>query len=135
MPTLSNRLRAMEERSLISRVEPLFITARAHSEEIFIGAIVTEIKKEKHELDKKYPHVCFGCKSELSWEELLDRNISLWRKEVPIGNTKLKTINIDTRYLEKLWKSCIVEFYCCGCFKFEQISNLLNESIKELEDL
>lgn len=62
------------------------------------------------ELDKKYPHQCYGCKKELEFRELILNN---------------NEINID--HLKKLWMSKCVKFYCCKC---------LNEEIKkkELED-
>ena len=124
--TLSSTLRAMEERSLISREEPIVITATAHSEEIFIGAIVTEICKEKHELDKKYPHVCFWCKDKLIFKEMYKVN----KERIYEIHTKYG-ISL-AKYLKKLWKCRIVEFYCCNCYRDKEFIELFDMEVVEL---
>lgn len=66
----------------------------AISEPIFISC------KIKNKLDVDYPHKCFKCKKELYFEELCRANK-----------------NIDRKQLKDWWKSNIVEFYCCSCYR------------------
>ena len=67
--------------------------------------------KEKHILDIKYPHVCFKCKKPLFWSELYDANtkpISI--NEIFDGDYKIY------KKLKNLWRSQVIEFYCCHCY-------------------
>ncbi len=71
----------------------------------------------KH-LDIKYPHVCFKCKDKLTFKELFDANRNIYgdNSYPPLSD---QTINFDMpnyRKLKKLWRSQVVEFYCCECF-------------------
>ncbi len=54
----------------------------------------------KHQLDIDYPHYCYECNNSLYW------------RSFHIVNTKY-----NHEYLEKLWKSKHVQFYCCICKK------------------
>ncbi len=65
-------------------------------------------------LDTKYPHVCFSCKKELKFKELWNRNVSMGVKR-----------------LKKLWKSQVIEFYCCECFKKAEVDKLVEEYFKK----
>lgn len=71
-----------------------------------------------HILDTKYPHVCFKCKRELKFRELYDANnvnemifYTPYMKELLGYNVPLY------RKLKKWWKSRVIEFYCCQCFR------------------
>jgi len=60
------------------------------------------LEKRHHmtEINKDYPHKCFKCGHELRFEELYNANF-----------------DSSLVYLEKLWKSEFVKFYCCGCYR------------------
>ncbi len=62
-------------------------------------------------LDIKYPHVCFKCKKKLKFKELFNAN----RKNCYSFDMPLY------RKLKKLWRSQVVEFYCCECFSDAKI--------------
>lgn len=64
-------------------------------------------RKKEHILDINYPHVCHRCGKRLFWMELYRAN-SIF---TPVGDFK------TYKRLKKLWKSKIVEFYCCFCYK------------------
>ncbi len=69
-----------------------------------------------HPLDKKYPHVCFECKKPLKFEELFQANTKdEYYKFGGCFNMPLY------RRLKKLWRSQIIEFYCCNCYKLQII--------------
>lgn len=51
--------------------------------------------------DKKYPHKCFLCKTPLQYRHALG---------------KAKEQNFTEEQFKKMWKSEVVEFYCCRCF-------------------
>lgn len=68
------------------------------------------VRSKPHILDNKYPHVCFECKRELKWVELYTANCEDIRFNM-----------YAYRKLKKLWKSQVVEFYCCNCFQHRPI--------------
>ena len=70
--------------------------------------------EEKHLLDINYPHVCFRCKKPIYWRELFLAN-----RERTKGGRMLEFNMPLYRKLKKLWKSQIVEFYCCECFNIK----------------
>ncbi len=61
--------------------------------------------KTKHILDIKYPHVCFKCKKSLCWKELYAANCDGIVFNMPVY-----------KRLKKLWRSKVIEFYCCECY-------------------
>ncbi len=63
---------------------------------------------KKHILDINYPHSCFICKEALYWEELFSVNMEI--QEWSRGNYK------TYKQIKKLWRSQVIEFYCCNCF-------------------
>ena len=72
-----------------------------------------------HPLDRRYPHVCFECKKPLKFEELFRANIYLYN---PKHIRRFDTIDFDMplyRRLKKLWRSQVIEFFCCNCFKLQ----------------
>ncbi len=79
--------------------------------DIFYGTPVTRaivqggLKKKKHILDRKYPHVCFECQTPLKFQELLDAN----------SCTAFLDVDMYKR-MKKLWRSRVIEFYCCLCY-------------------
>lgn len=91
-----------------------YLITHSNGTDIFICAPV--VKEEKHRLDVKHPHKCFGCKKDLGWVELFNRN-SISFFDV-----------FNYRRLKKLWKAPIVNFFCCICFRKEYI---LEEIIKK----
>ncbi|KKN56965.1 hypothetical protein LCGC14_0566870 [marine sediment metagenome] len=65
----------------------------------------------KH-LDIKYPHVCFKCKTNLTFKELFDAN----RKNGLECINYFRDFDMPLyRKLKRLWKSEYVQFYCCEC--------------------
>lgn len=78
-----------------------------------------------HPLDVKYPHVCFKCKKPLEWTELLNVNRTIEFDQY--GNIVTFDMTIYKR-LKKLWRSQVIEFYCCECFNIkENYTNLLDD--------
>lgn len=69
-------------------------------------------------LSIKYPHRCFNqeCKVELSFQELLDRNASVWLKHLDCNVIRFYDYK-KYKELKRLWKSKYVQFYCCRCYK------------------
>ena len=63
------------------------------------------VLEKRHILDIKYPHVCFKCKKTLYWSELYGRN-------------RLYELDYKSyKKLKLLWRSQIIEFYCCTCYE------------------
>lgn len=87
------------------------------------------IKVRQHRLDVKYPHRCFKCKKPLLWLELYDANVDhvvvrrviySFDSHLPVRTYHclgLKWNFKAYKRLKKLWRSQVVEFYCCFCFK------------------
>ncbi len=74
----------------------------------------------KH-LDIKYPHVCFKYKEKLTFKELFNANRRKenYKKDFTFPNGDLRYLDFDMplyRKLKALWRSQVVEFYCCKCF-------------------
>lgn len=65
--------------------------------------------------DKKYPHICFKCKQKLQYKHAL-------------GKAKDKGYTEEQH--KKMWKSAIVEYYCCRCYdtKEREANNGLRNS-------
>lgn len=84
---------------------------------------MTEIKQ--HPMDRHYPHICFKCKHDLIWRELVTRNIHwefkryliTFKNDIKIVSLKNWIDNIKQyRHLKQLWRSSVVQFYCCDCY-------------------
>ncbi|KKM14449.1 hypothetical protein LCGC14_1705990 [marine sediment metagenome] len=60
-------------------------------------------------MDVKYPHVCYGCHNKLKFSHLCSRN--------------LKSDHSNEKHLKKLWKSAVVEFYCCECYGKQKVKD------------
>ena len=92
--------------NVVSREEGTFVTATG-DEQLCVGDPVIPFKP--HILDKKYPHVCFKCKKSLKFGELFMANRKdhyfNHRFDIPLY-----------RKLKKLWRSQVIEFYCCECY-------------------
>lgn len=58
--------------------------------------------------DKKYPHLCWKCKQPLQYNHAL-------------GKAKEKGFTEEQH--KKMWKSAIVEYYCCNCYSREERQN------------
>lgn len=78
--------------------------------------------KPKHILDLHYPHKCHRCKKPLYWEELYDANagrvIMICDRDhfARIGpKWDFKTY----KRLKKLWRSKVIQFYCCDCYRIK----------------
>ncbi len=70
-------------------------------------AVYTNTSTKKHGLDIKYPHVCFKCKKDLYWVELFYAN----------ARSSFRGWDFKTyKKLKRLWRSKVVEFYCCKCY-------------------
>lgn len=82
-----------------------------------------QFKAEKHPMDEKYPHICFKCKKELEYL-----------------HAKIKALNKDftEEQFKKLWKSNVIEFYCCTCYNEEFPTKNVREVLEDIltiEDL
>lgn len=77
--------------------------------------------KKKHILDIHYPHKCHRCKKPLYWEELYHANAFtfIYRDYQP--GTGLKWDFKAYKRLKKLWRSKVVQFYCCDCYRRYEI--------------
>lgn len=58
--------------------------------------------------DKKYPHICFECKQKLQYKHALG---------------KAKDQGFTEEQHKKMWKSAVVEYYCCTCYDRKQGGN------------
>ncbi len=80
-----------------------------------------------HILDKKYPHSCYNpdCKKSLYFEELYNTNMRIVKDTDTIGyGNFVRYMDFDMplyRRLKKLWRSPIIEFYCCDCYNFKEL--------------
>jgi len=76
-----------------------------------------EIRKDP--LDVKYPHMCFNpnCKRKLNFKELWEANA----KEIFVNNKvhhgRRKWDFECYLRMKKLWRSQVIQFYCCDCFR------------------
>lgn len=66
--------------------------------------IVQDISK----YDKKYPHKCFQCKQILQYKHALG---------------KAQEQGFTEEQHKKMWKSAIVEYYCCNCYSRKERGN------------
>lgn len=93
----------------------------------------------KSKIDEKYPHTCHRCKKELRFKELtnahsnVDLEIEFFDNVLKryglhgdmIEGSKLEKYFISKgrseykKYMKQLWKSSVVEFYCCSCYEKE----------------
>jgi len=63
--------------------------------------------EQSNKYDKEYPHKCFDCKQQIHFAHA-------WGKA--------REQNISKKQFVNMWKSEVVEFYCCYCFnKIEKI--------------
>ncbi len=79
-----------------------------------VAWVKTHIRAYSNHLDTKYPHECFNsnCHRPLIFRELFAANNGIY--DLNVG---YKAFNMPLyRKLKRLWKSQIVEFYCCNCF-------------------
>ncbi len=88
---------------------------------------ITEVRNKikPHPLDRRYPHFCFECKKPLKFEELFDANITYYNS--PNAIWRRSKLNFDMplyRKLKKLWRSQVIEFYCCNCYRKKDMPNL-----------
>jgi len=81
-----------------------------------ITEIRHDLKPKPHKMDVKYPHKCFGCKKDLKWAELLQAN------SVPLTGDDSGNIRKRVDF-KNMWKSEVIEFYCCSCFRKEEYKN------------
>lgn len=58
--------------------------------------------------DKDFPHQCFKCKQQLQYKHALG---------------KAKQQGYTEKQHKKMWKSAIVEYYCCMCYERKQRAN------------
>ncbi|KKM15856.1 hypothetical protein LCGC14_1691830 [marine sediment metagenome] len=88
-----------------------------------------------HPLDVKYPHICFNCKRGLKFEELFHANKREINQGLIAGHHYSDLLKFDMplyRSLKKLWRSQVVEFYCCKCFTDKKIlDNYFHKSANE----
>ena len=96
-------------------VESVQIRPTAMVEYGFIGCDV--VSSPLHPLDTKYPHECYYCGRELYFKELLDRNAKITQKGIRgIRGLKVSYDYAKYKHLKKLWRSKVVQFYCCRCY-------------------
>lgn len=71
----------------------------------------------EHPLDIKYPHKCYNCGDLILWKELLIEN-GVFRGSYKYIYTGKGYLDLFKKYkhLKKLWKSKVIQFYCCDCY-------------------
>lgn len=74
------------------------------------GFVLPLRRIKTHPMDKKYPHTCFKCGKSLRWTELLSSN-GLYKH----GGIR-DNIYEQYKHFKKLWRSKVIQFYCCLCY-------------------
>ncbi len=72
--------------------------------------------KPKHILDIHYPHKCHKCKTPLYWVELYHANVN----HIVYNRARDMSLQWDFKKykeLKELWRSKVVQFYCCECYR------------------